>query len=222
MTRLVWNKPGERFFETGVDRGVLYPKFGPGVPWNGLVSVSESSSGGDVEALYFDGVKTMDYVANEDFEGTIEAYSAPAEFAPCEGIKSLAPGLSVTQQRRQTFGFSYCTLIGNDIEGTDLGYKLHLIYGCTVEPSDRQSKTLSDSVDAGTRTWKIHTVPQPATTYKPTAHFILDSTKMDPYLLEDLESYLYGRDGRDPQLLSQPDVIDLLANVITEPMTEPI
>ena len=222
MTRLIWNKPGERFYETGVDRGVLYPKVGPGVPWNGLISVNETSTGGDIIALYFEGVKYMDYVANEDFEATLEGFAAPPEFAVCEGIRTLAPGLYATQQRRQTFGLSYRTLLGNDLDGTDYGYKLHLVYGCTVEPSEKSNQTLSDSADPSTRQWTVHTVPPPATTYKPTAHFIFDSTKMDRYLLEDIESYLYGRDDRDARLLSQDEILDILANPITEPITEPI
>lgn len=220
--RLTWNEAGERFFETGVSHGVLYPRFGPGVPWNGLISVNESSAGGEVTPLHFDGVKYMDIVANEDFQATLEAYSAPPEFAACEGVKSLAPGLYATHQPRKTFGLSYRTLIGNDLEGTELGYKLHLVYGCTADPSDKTYKTLSDSADVDARQWTIHTVPPPASTYKPTAHFIFDSTKMDVYLLQDIESYLYGRDGRTPRLLDQFEVLDILANRITEPMTEPI
>lgn len=219
MTRIAWNQPGERFYEAGVDHGVLYPEFGPGVPWNGLVAVSEESSGGEVTALHYDGVKYKDIVANEDFEAAVEAYSAPAEFAACEGIKSLAPGLYATQQPRRTFGLSYRTLLGNDISGTELGYKLHVVYGCTAEPTGMQYKTLTESASLPTKQWKLHTVPQPAATYKPTAHFIFDSTKMDPYLLEDIESYLYGRDDRDPRLLDQTEVLGILANRITEPIT---
>lgn len=220
--RLTWNNPGERFFETGISNGVLYPRVGPGVPWNGLISVNEGTSGGEITPLHIDGVKYMDIVANEDFEASLEAYSAPAEFAACEGIKTIAPGLYATQQPRRTFGLSYKTLIGNDLESTDYGYKLHIVYGCTAAPSDRSYKTLADRADADSRSWTLHTVPQPATTYKPTAHFILDSTKMDPYLLEEIESFLYGRDDRDPRLLDQFEIIDILANPITEPITATI
>lgn len=220
--RLTWNNPGERVFETGISHGVLYPKVGPGVPWNGLVAVDEGSSGGDIEPLYFDGIKFMDVSANEDFEASLKAYSAPPEFARCEGIKALVPGLYATQQRKQTFGLSYRTLIGNDLEGTDYGYKLHLVYGCTAESAGRSYQTLSDSVNPEVLTWKIHTVPQPASTYKPTAHFVFDSTQMDVYLLQDVESYLYGRDDRDPRLPNQDEILSLLANPITEPLTEPI
>jgi hypothetical protein len=214
--RLEWNKPGERIFETGVSHGVLYPSAGPGVPWNGIVQVTEDSTGGDVSPLYLDGVKYMDVVANEDFEATLEAYSAPPEFAACEGIKTLVPGLYATQQRRKTFGLSYRTLIGNDLEGTDYGYKLHIVYGCTAAPAGRSYQTLGDRVDIKTKSWSMSTVPQPATNYKPTAHFILDSTKMDSYLLEEIESFLYGRDDRDSRLLSQSEILDILANPISE------
>lgn len=214
--RLTWDKVGERFFETGVDRGVLYPRVGPGVAWNGLVSVQEGSVGGEVTPFYMDAIKYVDYAAYEDFEATLEAYSSPAEFARCEGVKVIAPGLSATQQPRETFGLSYRTLIGNDLEGTDYGYKLHLVYGCTVSPADRTSKTLDDSASLSTRSWAIHTVPQQSDLYKPTAHLVFDSTKMDPYLLEDIESYLYGRADREARLLSQVEVLDILASRVTE------
>lgn len=220
--RLEWNKIGERLFETGVSHGVLYPRVGPGVPWNGLVSVKESADGGDAEPLHLDGVKYMDVVTNEDFKASLEAYSSPREFAACEGVKTLAPGLYATQQRRRTFGLCYRTLIGNDVDGPEHGYKLHLVYGCTAERADRAYQTLDDRATMATRTWEISTVPQPATTYKPTAHFVLDSTQMDVYLLQDLESYLYGRDDREPRLPDQAEILSLLSNPITEFITEPI
>lgn len=222
MSRLVWNEIGKRFYETGVDRGVLYPNSGPGVPWNGLVSVSENASGGDVEALYFDGVKYLDIVAGEDFQATLEAFSAPAEFAACEGSKALSPGLYATQQPRKTFGLSYRTLIGNDLEDTSFGYKLHVVYNATAAPSSRNNQTLDDSPSPVVRQWNISSVPQKASTYKPTAHFVIDSTEVDPYMLEDLESFLYGRAGQDPMLLPQIEVIEILANRIIEPLIEPI
>jgi hypothetical protein len=223
MSRLEWNPVGERRFETGVSHGVLFPRTGPGVAWNGLISVSETIAGGEVQSLYFDGVKYLDIIANEDFQATLEAYSSPREFAACDGSKSLSPGLFATQQPRKTFGLSYRTLVGNDLEGIDYGYKLHIVYNCVASPAGRTNKTVSGSVpDPAARSWTINAVPPEASTYKPTAHFVIDSTLVNRFMLEDLESYLYGREGQEPQLPSQSEVINMLANLITEPLTEPI
>lgn len=222
MTKLVWDQPGERFYETGIDRGVLYPKLGPGVPWNGLLAVNEAILGGDVESLYFDGVKYLDVIANEDFSATIEAFASPFEFAACDGSKQLSPGLFATQQPRKTFGLSYRTLIGNDLDGSNHGYKLHIVYNAIAAPSSHANQTQNSSPNPSSRQWTINTVPIPATTYKPTSHFVIDSTKVDLYMLQDIESFLYGRDGVDPELLAQEDVIMILANLITEPLSEPI
>lgn len=223
MSRLEWNPVGERRFETGVSHGVLFPRVGPGVAWNGLISVNEAVSGGDVQSLYFDGVKYLDIVSNEDFQATLEAYSAPKEFAACDGSKTLSPGLFATQQPRKTFGLSYRTLIGNDLEGIDFGYKLHIVYNCMASPATRSNQTVSGSVPTpAARSWTINAVPPEASTFKPTAHFVIDSTLVNRFMLEDLESYLYGRDGQDPALPTQADVINMLANLITEPLTEPI
>lgn len=220
--RIEWNKPGERFFEAGVDRGVFYPRVGAGVPWNGLVSVSENTSGGELDSLYFDGVKYLDLVASEDFQATVEAYATPPEFAICEGRKMLVPGLFVTEQPRQTFGMCYRTLIGNDLVGTDYGYKLHIVYNCTAAPSGRTNRTIAATTTADTRSWTIHTVPPPADTYRPTAHLVLDSTMIDPYLMEELETALYGRDASGglaampPYLPTVAEIITILGNDITE------
>lgn len=222
MSRIEWNKAGERFFEAGVDRGVLYPRLGPGVPWNGLVAVNESTSGGEVESLYFDGIKYLDVGASEDFEATLEAFSAPAEFALSDGQKYISPGLSVTQQPRRPFGLCYRTLVGNDLVGLEYGYKLHLVYNCTASPSGRSNKTLSNTVEPGTRSWKIDTVPPPANTFRPTAHLVVDSTLVDPYLMENLETILYGRDSTAElpavaaYLPTVAEIILILSNPITE------
>lgn len=221
MARLVWNQVGERFYEAGVDRGVLYPVAGPGVPWNGLISVSENVSGGEVEGLFYDGVKYLDVIANEDFQATLEAFSAPPEFAGCDGRKQLSPGLYATQQRRKTFGLSYRTKIGNDLDA-DLGYKLHIVYNCTAAPAGKTSKTLNNTPEPETRSWTLNSVPPPASTYRPTAHFVIDSTEANKYMLEDVESYLYGRAGQDPALPTQDEILAMMANLITEPLTEPI
>lgn len=222
MSRVEWNKAGERLFETGVNQGVLYPRVGQGVPWNGLVSVSENTSGGELDSLYFDGIKYLDVVSAEDFSATVEAYSAPAEFGVSDGQKALSPGLYATQQPRKPFGFSYRTLIGNDLVGEEYGYKLHIVYNCTASPSGRTNKTLAGNASPDTRSWTINTVPPPAATFKPTAHLVVDSTKVDPYLMENLETVLYGRNETAElpavaaSLPTVAEIILILSNRITE------
>lgn len=220
MSRIEWNKAGERFFEAGVDRGVLYPRLGPGVPWNGLTSVSENTSGGDMESLYFDGIKYLDVVASEDFQATVDAYSAPAEFGPSDGQKALSPGLFVTQQPRKTFGLSYRTLKGNDLVGTEYGYKIHIVYNCTAAPSNKNNVTLGSSVTPGTRSWTIETVPPPASTFKPTAHIVLDSNLIEPFMMEQVEALLYGHDGAAPYLPTVAELVATLDTRIGELVTE--
>lgn len=222
MTRVVWNKPGEKYFEAGVDRGVLYPRIGQGVPWNGLVSIAENNSGGELESLYFDGMKYLDLVAVEEFQATIEAYGAPEAFNASDGIKTLSPGLYATQQPRKTFGLSYRTLLGNDLLGQEYGYKLHIVYNCTATPASRTHKTLAGNVSADTRSWGIYTVPPPANTFRPTAHLVVDSTKVNPYLMENLETVLYGRDETaelpaiEASLPTVAEIILILSNPISE------
>ena len=211
MARIEWNQAGERFYEAGVDRGVLYPRQTSGVPWNGLVSVAETASGGESESFYFDGIKYYDFIAAENFQATITAFSAPEEFAGCDGTKVLSPGLMVTQQPRYPFGLSYRTFIGNDLEGTDYGYRLHLVYNATASPSSRMHSTMSDSPTANTRSWTINTVPPAASTYKPTAHFIIDSTKVNAAKLTTLENMLYGSFSGNAALPSQATVIATLS-----------
>lgn len=211
MTRLNWNQTGDRLYESGVDRGVLYPRQVSGVPWNGLVSVNESFIGGETQPFYFDGLKYLDFVAAEDFQATIEAFSAPDEFAGCDGTKVLSPGLIATQQPRYPFGFSYRTLLGNDISGTDYGYKLHLVYNATATPAGINNVTQSDGSTVSTRSWTINTVPPSADTYKPTAHFVIDSTKVAVNKMLALENLLYGTPSSDPTLPTQATVIATLA-----------
>ena len=222
MSRIEWNKSGERFFEAGVDRGVLYPRFGSGVPWNGLTAINESSAGGDSESFYFDGVKYLDMVANEDFVATLDAYSSPRQFDACDGAKQISPGLLVTGQRREQFGLCYRTLIGNDLQGEDYGYKLHIVYNCTASPASRTNQTIAGTPNPGTRSWSINTVPPPSSTFRPTAHLVVDSTLVDPYLMADLESVLYGRDGGTnqptiaPSLPTVQEIVLILGNPISE------
>lgn len=202
MVRITWDGPGTRFYETGVDRGVFYPASGAaGVSWSGLIGVTENVSGGEATPLYYDGVKYLDVVGSEDFQATIEAYSSPAEFADCDGIKSLATGLFVTGQPRNWFGMSYRTLVGNDLDA-DAGYKIHLVYNAMALPSARANKTKSDKTDPMTKSWTINTVPPFVTDagYKPTAHVILDSRKVNTLLLAYLEGILYGTTTSSPRL----------------------
>ena len=216
MSRIEWGKAGERLFETGVERGVLYPRGQFGSPWMGLVQVSEEPSGGEAEALYYDGVKYMDYMANEDFQASVEAISTPPAFAQCEGVKSLSPGLYVSQQPRRTFGFCYRTLIGNDLVGKDFGYKLHLIYNATAAPSGRTNKTITRTVDPDVRTWTFTTVPPAATTYRPTAHISINSTEVDPAIMQEIEDILYGVDAApgvipsDARLPTIPELVSIM------------
>lgn len=212
MTRITWNGVGQKFFETGVDRGVFYPLAGAGVAWGGLISIEEVVAGGEQTPLYFDGLKYLDVVGSEDFQANLTAYSAPPEFNASDGIRALAAGLFATQQPRSPFGLCYRTLIGNDVKATSLGYKLHVVYNITAAPSGRASKTMGDSVEPETRSWTINTVP-PAEglLIKPTAHLIIDSTKSDPTDLVALENLLYGTASTAPQLPTQTSINTLLS-----------
>ena len=209
MVRLNWNAAGSRRFETGVDRGVLYLAEIPGVPWYGLTAVNESTNGGDAEGYYLDGYKYLDVRTSEEFEATLEAFSSPDEFDVCDGTVSIANGLSITQQPRQSFGLSYRTLIGNDLEGSNLGYKLHLVYNATADPADRTHTTVSDSPDAPTLSWALSTKPEKIQGVRPTAHLVVDSTKADPSLVEFLEELLYGTEELNPALPSPREMVSL-------------
>jgi hypothetical protein len=197
---LVWDADGERLYETGVEKGVLYlkdgGKYANGVAWNGLSKVSESPSGAEPTALYANNKKYLELMSNEEFAATIEAYMYPDEFAECDGSAELAPGVRITQQNRKTFGLSYKTLIGNDEVGTDYGYKLHLVYGCLAKPSSRENSTVNDSPEAVTMSWEASTTPVAVSyggkDYKPTAHLTIDSKKVDSDKLKKLEEALYG------------------------------
>lgn len=210
MAILAWDQVGVRFFETGIDKGVFYPKTGSGVAWNGLISVNEKTSGGELNSFYFDGKKLIDLFGSEDFEAEIEAFSAPPEFLLCAGWKTLANGLSVTQQPRTSFGFSYRTLKGNDVKGSDYGYKIHIVYNAKASPSGIENKTLSDRAEPASLSWTIDTVPPTSTTYKPSAHLVVDSTLANPTKLTTLENLLYGTSGVNAALPTQAVVISTL------------
>lgn len=220
MPKLVWDKTGERFYETGVDHGVLYVQdasgaYPDGVVWNGLTAVTKSPSGAEATPQYADNMKYLNLVSAEEFGATIEAFTYPEEFEACDGSAVVAPGVTVGQQRRKTFGFAYRSLIGNDIEGTDLGYKIHLVYGALAAPTEKAYNTVNDSPEAMTLSWEITTTPAEIGTvggvaYKPSATIIIDSREVDPADLTALEALLYGDDTLPAKLPSPAEVIALL------------
>ena len=200
MSRIVWDKTGERYYETGVKQGVLYPiqsdgKYTKGVAWNGLTAVTESPSGAEATPLYADDIKYLNLISNEEFGCTIEAYTYPDEFAECDGSAALAAGVMIGQQKRKIFGLSYRTAFGNDVDGTDHGYKLHLVYGCLAAPSEKAYATINDSPEAITFSWEVTTTPVSVTGFKPTSQITIDSTKVKAEKLTALEDILYGKDG---------------------------
>lgn len=204
MSKLTWDASGERLYETGVKQGVLYVMdsnvYGNGVAWNGLTAITESPSGAESTPLYADDIKYLDLRSTEEFGATIEAYTYPDEFAACDGSASLADGVSIGQQVRKMFGLCYRTTVGNDTDGTDHGYKLHLIYGATASPSEKAYETINDSPEAITFSWEITTTPVSVTGFKPTASITIDSTKADPTCLAALEEKLYGGTSTEPTL----------------------
>lgn len=219
MARLVWDKTGERFYETGVKNGVLYPvvngAYPKGVVWNGLTSVSESPSGADANAIYADDIKYLELRAAEEFGATVEAYTYPDEFAVCDGSASVAEGVTIGQQARQPFGLCYRTVLGNDNQRDEYGYKLHLIYNATASPSERSYQTINDSPEAITFSWEMTTTPVAVTGYKPTACMIIDSTKADPAKLAALEDILYGTAETEARLPLPDEVITLMGGEAT-------
>ena len=222
MSRLTWDNTGERFYETGVKQGVLYPiqsdgKYSKGVAWNGLTAVTESPSGAEATPLYADDIKYLNLMSTEEFGATIEAYTYPDEFAECDGSASLADGVMIGQQKRKTFGLCYKTTVGNDVDGNDFGYKLHLIYGCLAAPSEKAYATINDSPEAITFSWEVSTTPVNVAGFKPTSQITIDSTKISENKkakLAELEDILYGKDddsdSTDGPRLPLPDEIKTL------------
>lgn len=217
MARLVWDKTGDRFYETGVDRGVLYPiqeggAYSKGVAWNGLTAVTESPSGAESTAIYADNIKYLNLISAEEFGATIEAYTYPDEFADCDGSAALTLGVMIGQQNRKTFGLCYRTILGNDVDSNDHGYKLHLIYGCKASPSEKGYSSVNDSPEAITFSWEVTTTPVNVEGFKPTACITIDSTKCDAEKLKALEDILYGKDDVEPTepRLPLPDEIKTL------------
>lgn len=196
--KLVWDQIGERFYETGVDHAVLYVQEGgvypKGVAWNGVVSITESPSGAEANPLYADNIKYLNLVSAEDFGASIEAYMYPDEFAVCDGSAEVTKGVTIGQQNRNTFGMSYRTIIGNDVDSNDHGYKLHLVYGALASPSEKAYNTVNDNPEANTFSWEVTTTPVAVNGYKPTSSIIIDSRKVDKANLTKLEEILYGKD----------------------------
>ena len=198
--RLVWDATGERLYETGVSQGVLYVqdstgKYPKGVAWNGLTGVTESPSGAEATALYADDIKYLNLMSAEEFGATIEAYTYPDEFAKCDGSAELTTGVTIGQQDRATFGMCYKTVLGNDSESNNYGYKLHIIYGAKASPSEKAYATINDSPEAITFSWEVTTTPVNVNGFKPTASLTIDSTKVDAGKLTALEDILYGKDA---------------------------
>jgi len=211
MTRLSWDTVGERFYETGVDRGVLYIDSEAGVPWNGIVSIDESPSGGDAKPYYQDGIKYANRAAPEEYEATLTAFSSPIEFDSVDGSLHLASGLTATQQRRKLFGLSYRTKIGNDVDGVDYGYKIHLLYNVLAAPSNEQHETINENVNPITFSWALTATPISGTGFKPTAHFIIDSLTTDSTALATLEDILYGSDSSAARLPTFEEIAAIYA-----------
>ena len=215
MSKLVWDQIGERLYETGIRKGVLYPmdasgKYSKGAAWNGLTAVNESPSGAEPTNLYANDSKYLTLMSAEDFGGTIEAYTYPVEFAECDGSATLIEGVFVTQQTRKTFGLCYRNAIGNDVVGTDYGYKLHLVYGALASPSEKNNATINEDPEATTMSWEFSTTPVSMNGFKPTAHIYIDSTKVDAEKLAALEAILYGSDEEEARLPLPDEVAQIM------------
>lgn len=215
MARITWDDTGKKIFEAGVDRGVVYPMsdagtYDSGEAWNGLTAVNESPSGAEATKLWANNGQYGELRSEEEFGFTIEAYTYPDSFAACNGEKELVEGVSVAQQTRTKFGFSYRSKLGNDVKGLEYGYLLHLVYGATANPSEKSRATINESPEAGTMSWECSTTPVPVEDMKPTAHIVINSTKVDPECLAALEAKLYGDSAGDGPKLPLPDEVKTL------------
>ena len=204
MAKVKWDQTGERLYETGVDRGVVYPQasngsYPKGAGWNGLTAVTESPSGAEPTPLWANNHKYLTLMSAEEFGATIEAYTYPDEFAECDGSAELAKGVRIGQQKRKAFGLAYRTKIGNDVDGESYGYKLHLVYGALAAPSEKNRQTINEDPEATTMSWEISTTPVEVDGFEPTSHVEIDSTTADPEKLAALETILYGKDPTQPE-----------------------
>jgi hypothetical protein len=224
MSKLAWDVTGEHIYETGVDRGVLYPQvdgeYPKGIAWSGLTSVAENPSGAEDTALYADNIKYLNLKSAEELGATIECYSYPDEWMECDGSAEVIPGVNLGQQKRNTFGLSYRTKIGNDTKGDDYGYKIHLLYGCSASPSERTYQSVNDSPDAISFSYDVTTTPVTVDGYKATSSIVIDSTKIDATALAKIEAILYGTDatsgedateGTDARLPLPSELISILS-----------
>lgn len=217
MAVITWDETGKRFYETGVDHGVLYPisesgKYTPGVAWNGLTALTETPEGAEIEDIYADNIKYLSLLSAETFGGTIEAYTYPDEFMECDGSKELAAGVVAYQQTRKTFGLCYRTVLGNDVDGNDKGYKLHLIYGCKASVTERAYSTINDSPEAVTFSWEFKSTPVTVSKagFKPTSCIVIDSTKVAKEKMTLLENKLYGDVSTEPELPLPDEVLSII------------
>ena len=215
MAKLVWDKTGERYYETGVKQGVLYVQddngeYPGGVAWNGLTAVTESPSGAEATPLYADDTKYLNLLSAEEFGATIEAYTYPKEFEQCDGSAELTTGVNLGQQDRKTFGMCYRTVLGNDVKKNEYGYKLHIIYGAMAAPSEKAYATINDSPEAITFSWEVTTTPVTVEGFKPTASITIDSTKADATKLTALEAILYGSDSEEARLPLPDEIKEIM------------
>lgn len=212
--RLVWDKEGERLYETGVSNCALYVRsegvYEAGVPWNGLTKITESPSGGEATPIYADNVKYLNMQSAEDFGATIEAYTYPDKFEECDGNATIGDGITVSQQPRKMFAFAYKTLIGSDDKGTNKGYKLHIVYGATAAPSSKDRSTVNESPEAVTMSWEISTVPVPVDGYKPTSHIVINSLTTKPAVLKEIEDTLYGSAEKGSKLMTPAEILAVI------------
>lgn len=218
MAILEWDEVGKKFYKAGVDRGVLYKKskegkYPLGVAWNGLTAVNENPSGAEATSLYANNSKYLDIISNEEFSYTIEAYTYPDAFAECDGSKELSPGIYATQQTRNPFGMTYRTKIGNDIDGIDNGYEIHIVYDSLAKPSSKDNSTINENVEAVTMSWECSTTPVKVKGFKPTAHLIINSTKCTAEALKKIEDALYGTESEEAHLPLPDELLTLIGPI---------
>lgn len=220
MAMLVWDKTGERYYETGVDKVALYVQengaYPKGVAWNGVTAITESPSGAEPTPLYADNIKYLNLISAEELALSIEAYQSPEEFDVCDGTASPVAGLNIGQQDRKTFGLAYRTLIGNDTDGNNHGYALHLVYGCLAAPSEKAHNTVNDSPEATTLSWEVSTTPVAVTGFKPTSSLEINSTKVDKDKLAALEAKLFGSESEEATLPLPDEIITMLGGTVSE------
>ena len=222
---LVWDKTGEKIYETGVSNVALYVQvngtYPKGVAWNGVTAITESPSGAESNPIYADNIKYGNLLSAEELGATIEAYTYPEAFEKCDGSAQLAPGVTIGQQTRTPFGLAYKTTIGNDVDGNDHGYKIHLIYGALAAPSEKAYSTINDSPEAMTLSWEVSTTPVTVDGFKPTATVVIDSTKADPTKLAALEAILFGSEEKEARLPLPDEIVSIIGTTSAPGEAEP-